>query len=140
MGNSLSRLLLRPRARYVLGLSLSLLLVVAGSALAYSGAMPRWLVPGNMDKVLHFSMAATLVFFADGALGRRALFAAHRSPPLAAVVVLVPLGVEEYLQRLSQLRTSSIWDFAADLAGVALGILASRRVSLLARGRCQGWT
>jgi VanZ family protein len=66
----------------------------------------------------------------DGALGRRSFAPARGIPKgavsLAAVLVLVPVGVEEYLQRFSACRSSSFGDFAADALGVAAGIWVSR--------------
>ena len=108
-----------------------LLLVAAGAAymssLAYAEGLPAiFRVVPQFDKVVHFTVAGLLAFFLDGALGRRTLFAGSRvAVPLAAVAVLAPAGVEEYLQRYSTHRTSSIWDFAADVAGV---VALSRRV------------
>ena len=111
-----------------------LLLVAAGAAymssLAYAEGLPAiFRVVPQFDKVVHFTVAGLLAFFLDGALGRRTLFAGSRvAVPLAAVAVLAPAGVEEYLQRYSTNRTSSIWDFAADVAGVVALVALSRRV------------
>lgn len=111
-----------------------LLLVAAGAAymssLAYAEGLPAiFRVVPQFDKVVHFAVAGLLAFFLDGALGRRTLFAGSRvAVPLAAVAVLAPAGVEEYLQRYSTHRTSSIWDFAADVAGVVALVALSRRV------------
>lgn len=111
-----------------------LLLVAAGAAymssLAYAEGLPEiFRVVPQFDKVVHFTVAGLLAFFLDGALGRRTLFAGSRvAVPLAAVAVLAPAGVEEYLQRYSTHRTSSIWDFAADVAGVVVFVALSRRV------------
>ena len=76
------------------------------------------------------AMEGLLAFFLDGALGRRALFPGSRvEVPLAAVAVLAPAAIEEYLQRYSVHRTSSVWDFAADLAGVVVLVTLSRRAA-----------
>jgi VanZ family protein len=117
------------RRAHVVGLVTSIALVVVASVVAYRDALPA--VPDGGDKVLHFAMSATLAFFADGALARRSAFRGPLSPPLSSILVLLPLGIEEYLQRLSPVRTSSIWDFAADVLGVVIGTLVSRA---LARG------
>jgi VanZ family protein len=96
---------------------------------AYAEGLPVFLsrIPAS-DKVLHFSTAGLLAFFLDGALRRRVLYTIGRlAIPLAAAGVLVPAGIDEYLQRFSEVRTSSIWDFAADVAGVAVLIPLSRR-------------
>jgi VanZ family protein len=112
---------------------LALVSAVAGylTILAYSERLPAVfrLVP-QFDKGVHFSIAGLLAGFLDGALRRRALFAASRFPvSLAAALVLVPAGIEEYLQRYATSRTSSIWDFAADVAGVVVLVSVSRRVA-----------
>ena len=82
------------------------------------------------DKVAHFVIAGLLAFFLDGAIGRRRLFAwGGIAVPLAAALLLVPLGIEEFLQRFATFRTSSYGDFAADVAGVIVLIPISRRVA-----------
>ncbi|CAN5924214.1 hypothetical protein BH11MYX4_BH11MYX4_67980 [soil metagenome] len=110
------------------------LAVVTASALwltqrAYLHGLPAFLDRiWQSDKVIHFVIAGLLAFFLDGALGRRAAFAIRGiAVPLAAVVVLVPTGIEECLQTLSALRTASFWDYAGDLAGVVVFIPLSRR-------------
>ena len=67
-------------------------------------------------------------FFLDGALRRRMIRIAGLAVPLAAVLFLVPAGIEEFLQRYSIHRSSSLGDFAADVAGVAVFVWLSRRV------------
>jgi len=80
------------------------------------------------DKIIHFVIAGLLAFFLDGALARRSAFVIRGfAVPLAAVLVLVPTGIEECLQSLSELRTASIWDYAGDVAGVLAFIPLSRR-------------
>jgi len=103
------------------------------SALAYREGLPAifQLVP-QFDKVVHFTTAGLLAFFLDGALRRRTAFSIDgRAISVAALVILVPAGVEEYLQRFSTYRTSSIWDFVADLLGVLVFIPLSRRFTPL---------
>jgi VanZ family protein len=106
------------------------LIVGIGGALtvvAYLEGLPPQF-DGDVDKVMHFSIAGLLAFFLDGALRRRTAFSAGSvAVPLSALAVLVPSGIEEYLQRYATLRTSSIWDFAADVAGVIVFIPLSRR-------------
>jgi len=112
------------------------LLVIATIAgyltiLAYVEGLPQvfWIVP-QFDKVVHFTVGGLLAFFLDGALRRRTLFRAFGLAfPLAAALVLVPAAFEEFLQRYATFRTSSIWDFVADLAGVVVLIPISRRVA-----------
>ena len=111
------------------------LLVVTGVAgwltvRAYREGLPAYLNRvWQFDKVMHFVIAGLMAFFLDGALGRRALVVGGRAIPFAAIALLVPLGTEECLQGLSVLRTPSIWDFAADVAGVLVFIPLSRRAA-----------
>ena len=103
-------------------------LVTALSARAYSHGLPAWLGAGHTDKVLHFAMAGTLAFFLDGMLRGRPAWRGSFAPPLASLLVIVPVGIEEFLQRYSTSRTSDIWDFAADVAGVTCFVLFARTV------------
>jgi hypothetical protein len=72
----------------------------------------------NYDKVVHFSFAGALAFFLHRATGRRSLW------PVA--VLLVVFGVEELAQMASVHRTSSITDYAADVAGVVVFTMLAR--------------
>jgi hypothetical protein len=110
------------RKQYWIGFASAVALVVVVSFVAYRDALPAWVAPGNMDKVLHCCMAGILAFFLDGALGKRSVW----KIPLAAVIILVPIAIEEYLQRLSPVRTSSIFDFLADVTGVTIAMIAVR--------------
>jgi VanZ family protein len=106
-------------------------LAVAGflTLLAYREGLPEIFDAfPQSDKVVHFASAGMLAFFLDGALKRRTLFVIARfAVPLAAIAVLLPAGIEEFLQRYSVHRTSSFFDFAADVAGVTLLLPLSRR-------------
>lgn len=98
--------------------------------LAYAERLPEVFRITHFDKCVHFAMAGMLAFFLDGALRRRALFVVSGfAVPLAAALILVPAGIEEYLQRYAVARTSSIGDFAADVAGVVVLITLSRRAA-----------
>lgn len=114
-----------------LGLGASGLLAAALTLLVYLEGLPAVFarVP-QLDKALHFAMAGVLTFFLDGALRRRMFRIAGVgvAVPLAAVLFLVPAGMEEFLQRYSVNRSSSFGDFGADLAGVAFFIWLSRRI------------
>jgi VanZ family protein len=100
------------------------------TALAYADRLPDVFRIGGADKIAHFATTGLLAFFLDGALRRRAITVGGSiAVPLAAAIILVPVGIEEFLQRYAPLRTSSIWDFAADVAGVALLIPLSRRLA-----------
>lgn len=101
------------------------------TVLAYREGLPEiFAVVWQFDKAVHFSAAGLLAFFLDGALKRRMLpRIVGLTIPLAAAAVLVPAAIEEFMQRYSVMRTSSIWDFAADVAGVAVFVPLSRRVA-----------
>lgn len=104
-------------------------LALAMTAWAYLVGLPP-IFATNFDKVAHFGMAGLLAFFLDGALRRRRLFAIGPIViPLSAVLVLLPSGIDEFLQRFAELRRSSIWDFAADVLGVVVLIPLSRRLA-----------
>jgi VanZ family protein len=81
-----------------------------------------------LDKVLHFALAGALAFFLDGVLRRRMVRAGGIALPLAAIALLVPFSIDEFLQRFSANRSSSIGDFVADIAGVFSLIWLSRRL------------
>lgn len=84
----------------------------------------------QLDKLLHFVLAGLLAFFLDGALRRRTLFTIGRLPvPLAAVGILVPTAIDEIAQSFTIYRTASVFDYAADVAGVVVFIRLSRRVA-----------
>lgn len=116
-----------PRAHLLglFGFGSAVCAVVAMSIAAYSQHLPSALGVRHFDKCLHFFMAGTLAFFLDHALRGKALWRGPYALPRAALV-LVPIGLEEFLQRLSPARTSDIWDFAADACGVATGIWFAR--------------
>src|SRR5688500_18579937 len=92
--------------------------VIAVSIAAYSGLTPTALSSNGVDKILHATMGAILTFCLARALKGRAA--------LAAVLVMIPLGIDEYLQRFSPRRSSDWGDFAADLASALLVVVVSR--------------
>ncbi|MBX3197178.1 MAG: VanZ family protein [Labilithrix sp.] len=124
--------LARPRiglAVWWFGLGATALVAASLTLIVYREGLPeRFVAIPQLDKALHFGMAGSLAFFLDGVLRRRALRIGRRSVPLAAVLLLVPAAIEEFLQRYSVHRSSSLADFAADVAGVALFIWLSRRI------------
>ena len=77
---------------------------------------------------LRFGLGGALAFALDGVLRRRMLRIGPIAAPLAAILVLVPAGIEEFLQRYSINRTSSFGDFAADVVGVSFFVWLSRRL------------
>ena len=101
------------------------------TVLAYREGLPPALERiWQFDKVIHFSLAGLLAFFLDGALRHRDLLVINRKAiPLAAIGVLAPAGFDELMQSFSPVRSASLWDFAADVAGVLVCIPLSRRLS-----------
>lgn len=93
------------------------------SAISYAGQMPGIVPETNLDKVVHFVVGGALATTLDGALKRRSI----GFLPIAVPAVLVPAGIEEWLQRYSDTRTSSLGDFAADVAGVVVCTWLARR-------------
>lgn len=83
----------------------------------------------NFDKIAHAVLIGLLAFFLDGALDFRPLVRGWRFPRLGPTLVLAVAGIEEYAQRFSAHRGSSILDFAADLAGVCFFSWLARRVA-----------
>jgi VanZ family protein len=97
------------------------------TALAYREGLPE-LVRRN-DKATHFVLAGCLVFFLDGLLQRRSIPLGGKIVlSVAWVAVLLPAGVEEYLQRYATFRTSELGDWLADVAGATTFLWLSRRV------------
>ena len=94
--------------------------VVAMSVVAYSGVVPPYVAKYRLDKVLHAAMGFTLTLLLARALRGRAL--------LAAVVVFVPVAVDEYLQGYSACRSSDWADLAADVVGIATAVALSWRI------------
>ncbi|MBS2015458.1 MAG: VanZ family protein [Deltaproteobacteria bacterium] len=111
---------LRSRTFPIAAASLAVVLI---SIAAYAGRIPAALTAHGVDKVLHASMAAVLTGCLARALRGRAL--------LAALLVMAPLALDEYLQRFSSRRSSDWGDLVADLAGafavVAISALWKRR-------------
>jgi len=120
-----------PAWRWWAGFFLISAIAVGMTIVAYRGELPAVFDRVHqLDKAVHFGFAGLLAFFLDGALRRRALVrVGSASIPLAAAGVLVPAGIEEYLQRYALWRTSSLWDFVADVAGVVAFIALSRRAA-----------
>lgn len=109
-----------------------LALIAAITELAYLRRLPYALLdwPGS-DKVIHallFGLAVLLLeLWLDGRgprLGRLWL-------PLSLLAAIAVAGIEEGVQTLSAARSGSLGDLAADLLGMALGVVLARR--LLAR-------
>ena len=109
------------------GLGGSVLVAAVLSLVSYAEGLPFDQLP-HLDKAVHFGLGGALAFFLDGVLRRRMLRVGPVGVPLAAALILVPAGIEEFLQRYSSNRTSSFGDFAADVAGVTFFVWLSRRV------------
>jgi VanZ family protein len=97
-------------------------LVVALSIVAYRGGVPGFVAAHGADKVLHAAMGFTLALLLTRALRGRAL--------LAAAVVFVPIALDEYLQRFSATRTSDWSDLIADIVGIGIATVVSKRRAL----------
>jgi hypothetical protein len=92
---------------------------VAVSIAAYAGMVPGFVAAHGVDKVLHAATGAMLTWLLARALRGRVL--------LAALLVVVPLAIDEYLQRYSAVRSSDWGDLAADVAGAVSIVLLHRR-------------
>ena len=112
-----------PQRTWWLAFALVCSVTVLLSFIAYSGHMPQEIPEKQLDKGLHFAIGGGLAATLDGALRRRNV----RSVPLAAIVVVVPAAIEEWAQRFSTSRTSSLGDFVADVTGVVCCIWLGRR-------------
>lgn len=119
----------KPRWPWWLGFLVVLALGLHLTVRAYREQLPALFAVPGVDKVVHAVMAGALVFFLDGALGQRDLRAGRAWVPLAALLVLAPVGVEEILQRFSITRNSSVLDFLADVAGVVVLCPLSRALA-----------
>jgi VanZ family protein len=117
-----------PAWRWWTGFGITSAVAMTLTFLAYREDLPSWFVTGHQDKLWHFVIAGLLTFFLDGALKRRGVGPGRRIP-LAAVVVLLPAALDEYVQRYATFRTSSLGDFAADAAGAAVFVWLSRRAA-----------
>lgn len=115
--------------RWWLGLGATSLFAAVLTLIVYEEGLPApFTAVPQADKALHFGLSGMLTFFLDGVLRRRMVRVAGIAVPLAAVLFLVPAGLEEFLQRYSVHRSSSFGDFAADVAGVTIFLWLSRRV------------
>lgn len=99
------------------------------SFVAYLGELKILGARRGLDKIVHFLLAGALAFTLDGALDRRNLHAWGVRLPLAPLLVLVPCAIDEWLQRYSAMRTSSLWDFVADFAGVTCAVGLGRFIA-----------
>jgi membrane-associated phospholipid phosphatase len=111
------------RWRWMLWIQLALIVLV--SQVAYMGRLPlAWLRLPYTDKVLHFLMFGSVVFWLNLWLPPRRL----AGIPLA---VAVPFGLavlEEGAQSFSSWRSAGLDDLAADLAGMVLFWFLSERL------------
>lgn len=114
--------------RWWLAVGSAVACALAMGHVAYARGVPGFVAAVGVDKALHFAMGAILAGLLDGALRGRGVVARGRAAtmPLAALLVIVPVGIEEWAQRFSTTRTSCIEDFLADVFGVIVGIGLSR--------------
>lgn len=110
--------------------------VLVATQMAYLGYLPWWLLawPG-MDKVLHALLFGSIAFWLNLWWDGRsiALSRPRWQLPLAVVVPLGLIALEEGLQTLSPRRSADWRDLVADLVGITLfwwlSQLARRRLS-----------
>ena len=112
-----------------------LALLAVATQLAYLNLLPGWLRAWpNYDKVLHFLLFGLAVFWLQLWLAGRRCARVGGSP----VAVLLPLTVaviDEFAQRLSQVRTLDLLDLASDLAGIVVFFVLALVVMKLAGSR-----
>lgn len=92
---------------------------VAASAMAYLGLVSVALFESPWDKTVHFLVYGAIAFTLPPWLPAR----------FASLALWLPLGLagaDEWVQALSSRRTSDVWDFAADAAGIALACAIHR--------------
>lgn len=119
-----------PARSWWIGFGVAAFTACFASAVAYADGLPAWVTttPG-VDKTLHLFMGGWLAFFLDGALARRGVRLGRFELPLSSLLVLLPSGIDEVLQRFSEVRSSDPLDFAADVVGVTVFTWLSRRMA-----------
>lgn len=103
--------------KWWLGLGVVATFALVLTAFAYAGRLSSALI--EADKAIHFTVAGLLAFFLHRATAPRST--------RWIIALLAVIGAEEIAQRLSVNRSSSIFDYAADVAGVVVFVSASRR-------------
>lgn len=112
------------RWRWLIWPQIALMLFI--TQLAYLGQLPlAVLTIPFIDKVLHFLLFGTVVFWLNLWLGGRAWRA---NLPLAFIVPLALATLEELLQGFSSVRTLDVLDWLCDVSGMLLGWWLSARV------------
>lgn len=112
-----------PQRTWLLAFALVCVVAAFLSLISYAGQMPAFVPETQLDKVIHFGIGGGLAVTLDGCFRRRTL----ASVPLAMPAVIIPAGVEEWMQRYSNHRTSSVGDFVADVLGVVFCTYLARR-------------
>jgi VanZ family protein len=85
---------------------------------------PNWFSFPNQDKVIHFTLFFVWVYFLIADI--------HTKKKSQAITVIVSLGAitalgTEYLQPIVSNRTCDWTDGAADMAGLAIGLITFRK-------------
>jgi undecaprenyl-diphosphatase len=116
-----------------------LAVVVVVTQMAYLNLLPRKLLttPG-VDKGLHFSLFGLAAFWLHHWLAAGRLARVWPSRAIVALAVALPFSlaaIEEYLQRLSPLRSSDLTDLASDLGGMLVFAALSAALLRLERIR-----
>lgn len=113
--------------RWLLWPQIALMALV--TQMAYLGIMPWHLLRWPFaDKVLHFLLFGSVVFWLTLWLGPRWVRWGALSLPLPILLPFIVALVEEGLQQLSPRRTASFEDLASDLAGMLFFWWLARRV------------
>lgn len=88
---------------------------------AYLGLLPSGLrhIP-LYDTFGHFGLLGLAGLLLHRALGRRTVRVRGLPLPLGPLIIVVGAAVEEVLQLASPVREASLFDFAADIVGIAL--------------------
>jgi VanZ family protein len=116
---------------YRVALAAYLVFLVTISVLAYRSKLPFTGVMQGVpryDLFFHALFMGTAAFLSNGALDGKLLARVRGVPiPIGPVAVLTVAGIEEWAQRFSPARSSTISDFAADVVGVVLFTWLSMR-------------
>ncbi len=106
------------RMRWLLWPQIALAVLV--TLMAYLDYLPRHLLAWpNADKVLHFLLFGLIAFWLNLWLrGRMLRVGGYALAPIAVLIPFVLAVSEEMVQAFSPLRTTSVADLAADLAGL----------------------
>lgn len=106
--------------KYGFFIHLSIVTIIVVSA--YLGIIPSvFTVIPFSDLIGHALLIGLLAFYLDGLLNFRPLIPGKFTfLRLAPILILLISAIEELAQSFSSRRTSSMWDFTADITGIIL--------------------